>query len=640
MKNYKDFNSASEFTTKMNKDVLNQLPFDDTQDFDFAQRGLIATYGSDQILKEDGSVLWDFKKTLVFQQTAIEDAPASVNPSLWRQAQLLGYAGLYEVIPGKMYQIRNFDLANITYYRGKTGWIVVDTGMTREIAEVAHEMMKEHVEDLPIKAIIVSHSHIDHFGGLRGLVSEEQIASGEVELILPYNFMEEAVRENVLLGNAMSRRSTYQSASNLQFDDHHSCGLGLGIDITRGTISLVGGGRELEGLAREEVTLDGVDFIFTEANETEATSEHMFYVPESKWFFPAEVISHNQHNLLTPRGAQIRSSLKWAQVIDRAIRMFGDDLEVIAGPHHWPYYGNEEAMKYMKAQRDLYKSLHDRTVNRINHGDTINELPYTVKLPEAVSKVWANRGYYGHEYHNTMAIYQYYLGYYSGNPTEYMPLTQKMRGEALTKYFGREKVMEVAKQAYDNGEYQLVAELVHPLVFANNDDQEARLLTADALEQIGYQQESGIRRNVYLTATEELRVGVPKVVGLKSASVDVMSAMPIREMMNLLAVKLDFEKADKVAEFDVNLKFTAEGEKFAVQWSEYKALNSAEGFETPGAPTIEFASKMVVLGIMGKQLTVEDAIESGKIKIDGDVSGVKELLSCTIDFEPFFDVIE
>ncbi len=488
------FSSASAVTEALNKSVLEVLPFENMQDFEDAERGLIARDSNLIVLGTEGEILWS--------QPSYEfvngNAPASVNPSLWRQAKLNNIHGLFKV-RDSIYQLRGFDLANMTIIEGKTGWIIIDPLTAKETATRALAFAREHLGEKPIVAIVFTHSHIDHFGGSLGIMSKEEANQNNVRIIAPKGFMEEATSENVIVGIAMARRSMFMYGKNLDRSEHGHVGSGLGKSPTYGTFGILNP-TEIVDHTLQEMDIDGVRFVFQYAPESEAPAELTFYLPDSKTFCGAEVVSNNMHNLYTLRGTKVRDAVKWSNYINEMITIFGD-AEIYFGSHHWPKWGNENVIEFLKLQRDLYRYIHDQTVRLMNAGYTSKEIADEIKLPESLSLHFANRGYYGTLRHNSRAVYQSYLGWYDGNPANLNPLAPK---ESSVKYIemmgGAENVLTKAQAYFDNGEYRWVAELLNHLVFAEPDNTKAKELLANVYSQLGYQAESGTWRDVYLTA--------------------------------------------------------------------------------------------------------------------------------------------
>ncbi len=481
-------------TARANQQVLEELPFSDGLDFSDSRRGLIASDPNLRVRDRKGQIIWD-QPTYGFIKG---EAPACVNPSLWRQAKLNNIHGLFKVTEG-IYQLRGFCLANLTLIEGKSGWIVVDPLMTKQTASRAMAFARKHLKDRPISAVILTHSHIDHFGGVAALFDEENLKNPHIPVIAPKGFLEEATSENVIAGIAMGRRAGYMYGRNLSPSVRGYVDNGLGKSTPFGTFGLIKPNR-LVDRTPQEMTIDGVRFVFQYAPESEAPAELAFYLPDKKAFCGAELASHTMHNLYTLRGAKVRNALKWSGYIDQAIRLFGD-AQVYFGCHLWPVWGNARVVDFLKRQRDLYKYIHDQTIRLANAGYTPREIAERIKLPESLNRSFSERGYYGTLSHNSKAVYQYYFGWYDGNPAHLNPLPPK---ESAVRYIqfmgGAHSVLKRARASFDKGEYRWVAEVLNHLVFAEPENEKAKALLAQTYDQLGYQSESGPWRNVYLTA--------------------------------------------------------------------------------------------------------------------------------------------
>ncbi len=624
---------ASKYVKEENKAVLKKFNFDEKQDYDFANRGFIATIEDPEIKDANGTPVialneFDYTRTI-----DPKDAPDTVNPSLWRQLQLTSIHGLFKVCDD-VYQIRNFDLANMTAIKGKTGWILIDVLSSGETAKAAYDLLCKHVADLPIKAVIYTHSHLDHFGGIRGLVTDEDIEAGRVEIIAPHNFTYEASAENVIAGNAMGRRSQYQAGFKLARDEKGTLGLGLGAIVSRGKITLIRPTKELPQEERIELNLDGVDFVFTEAQNTEAVSEYVIYMPKLKVLCSAEVANRTQHNLLTVRGAQIRSCHKWAQVVDRALQMFGNDVEYIVGTHHWPVFGHDESVDFLASVRDAYLFLHNETMRLINLGATINELPFLFEFPEEILKKWYTHGYYGHEKHNTKAIYQFYLGWYDGNPSRYLELPTEESGKYFIEMMGgADAVVEKCAKYMDEGKFLWVAEALNKVVFAEPNHQNAKFMLADALEQIGYIEESGIRRNSYLKAAQELRegLGVVQTLGLSD---DLLAGLTAEQILDFIGVKFNHKKVS--GDIKIKFDFLDLKETRILELTKNKVLHNCAS--NGDALLTITGNKIAILGLLNSP-DPKAMIESGAVKVDGDVAQLKVLGDACEKFTPDFNVV-
>jgi len=543
---------ATDATRTAQEQVRAYLPFaQDTQSFDNARRGFIATLDTLTITRErDGNVVYDLTQFDFLDA----EAPATVNPSLWRQAQLNAqHTGLFEVTDG-IYQVRSFDLANMTLIRGTSGWLIVDPLTAAETSAAALALANQHLGEREVTGVIITHSHIDHFGGILGVVSADQVASGEVPLIAPPEFAKEALAENVLAGNVMGRRATYMYGNLLKPSTKGFVSNGLGANLALGSTGFLPPNDTITATG-ETRTIDGIEIDFQLTMGTEAPAEMVFYFPQFKALCMSEITSHHLHNVYTPRGAQVRDALMWAAQIDESIERYGDQLEIQFASHHWPIWGRESARDYLEKQRDLYKFIHDQTLRLANHGYTKEEIADQLTLPDSLGKEFFNRDYYGTVNHNSRAVYVRYLGEFSGNPTSLNPLPPVTAARHYVDFMGgAEKVVEKAQRSFANNDFQWVCEVLQHVVNVDPGHIEARALLADALEQLGYQAESGPWRNFYLCGALELRQGVPQGAPVK-VSAGMAQGMPIEDLYKALAVRLNSQAADGVT-LALNLNFT------------------------------------------------------------------------------------
>jgi len=525
-------------TVKANAEFGRELDWADNGDFEKAQKGFIAKDDQLRVVSAGGEDIWNMPAYDFMQG----EAPASVNPSLWRQARLNNIHGLFKVTEG-IYQVRGYDLANMTLIEGKSGWIVVDPLTAMQTAKKAMALVDKHLGKKPIRAIIFTHSHIDHFGGVRGVVDTQQVTENRIRLIAPLGFMEEVTSENIIAGVAMGRRSMFMYGKNCDRSVRGHVGSGLGKGPAYGTFGILEPGEIIDQSGLEK-TIDGIRFVFQYAPETEAPAELTFYLPDSKVLCGAEVVSRHMHNLYTLRGTKIRDALKWSSAIHYMIQQFGE-AEVYFGCHHWPIWGNREIIDFLEKQRDLYKYLHDQTVRLFNKGYTPSEIAEELQLPESLGKPFFNRGYYGTLRHNSRAVYQGYLGWYDGNPANLDPLPPVAAGKRYVEVMGgADEVLRKAAAFYDKGEYRWVAEMLNHLVFAEPDNTRAKSLLASTYDQLGYQAESGPWRDVYLSGAYELRHGAPDK-GLEMASIKgILEKTPISNFFDSMSVRLNGLKAE------------------------------------------------------------------------------------------------
>ena len=497
-----DTKEATQYTIDANEQVYALLDFEDERELENAERGLITAPDSLVIKDDTGKVAWS-QDAYAFLD---EDAPDSANPSLWRNTQLNHVYGLFEVMDG-IYQVRGYDMSNITFIKGETGWIIYDPLMTVECAKAAYELVKENIGDYPVKAILYSHSHVDHFGGVEGIVSEEQVEEEGILIIAPEGFEEHAVSENVYAGTAMARRASYQYGTLLEPGEKGSLCIGIGMGQSHGTTSYISPNTTITETGQRMV-IDGVIMEFQLTPGTEAPAEMNTWFPQKNALWMAENCTGTLHNLYTLRGAEVRDGQAWANFLMETLKRYGSEVEVVFQAHNWPHWDNENIIEYIVNTAAAYKYINDQTLLYLNEGYTSTEIANMIELPEDLKKNWYTRQYYGTVAHNSKAVYQKYMGWYDANPIHLGELEPTERAKKFVEYLGDvDEVLKKAKEDYDKGEYQWVAELTDMLVFADPENQDARYLCADALEQLAYQAESGTWRNAYLCAAQELRFG-------------------------------------------------------------------------------------------------------------------------------------
>ncbi|WP_413282799.1 alkyl/aryl-sulfatase [Vibrio sp. MA40-2] len=628
-----DAKPATQATIDANKEVFASLPFNDKKDFEDAQRGLIASQDTVTIKNANGDVIWDLESYKQYISLD-KESPDSVNPSLWRNAQLNMINGLFKVTDG-IYQVRGYDLSNITFIEGKTGWIVFDPLITKEVASAALKFVNQELGERPVKAVIYSHSHIDHFGGVRGLIDEKDVLSGDVQIIASNGFVEHAVSENVIAGNAMGRRAIYMYGAMLPRNEFGGINGGLGQTTSTGEPTLIAPTDTITKTG-DERTVDGIKMIFQYTPGTEAPTEMNTWFPDKKALWMAENTTNTMHNILTLRGAQVRDALKWSTYLNETIEMWGDDVEVKFQSHHWPLWGQQDIITYFKKQRDIYKFTHDQSVRLMNQGYTGEEISEIITLPPELENNWATRGYYGTLRHNSRAVYQRYMGWYTGNPSDLNNLPPTNAAIKYVEYMGGEKaVLDRAREDFAQGHYRWVAEVLKHVVFANPNTKGKELL-ADAYEQLGYQAESGPWRSVYLQGAFELRNGVAASGGLATASADIIKNMPPEMLFDYLSVKILPEKAAGMA-FSMNIDFTDLDEQYTL-YIENSVLNYSKVLTDEPSVSLKM-SKATLDDIQIGTNTLEKAIANGDIIIDGDASKFKDFIGMLDTFEFWFNIV-
>jgi alkyl sulfatase BDS1-like metallo-beta-lactamase superfamily hydrolase len=629
MEGFKDAEAA---TRAANAVLLTRLPKETGQDFADATRGFIGTIPDAKIMGADGRTVWDMGQ-FAFEAGGAE-CPVTVNPSLWRQAKLNSQHGLFEVTPG-VYQVRNFDLSNITFLEGERGYLVVDPLISSETAAAALALLRAHRGDKPVTGVIYTHSHVDHYGGVRGVISPADIAAG-MRIIAPEGFLKEAVSENVLAGNAMGRRATYMYGALLPRGPRGHVDAGLGKAVSMGEVSLVPP-TESVSVTGTRLTVDGIEIVFQVTPDTEAPAEMNFFFPQFKALCMAENCSCHLHNIYTPRGAQVRDAKSWSHYIGEAIDLFAGDTEVMFASHHWPRWGQDRTVDFLKKQRDLYKFIHDQTLRMANHGLTPLEIGERMALPPTLEAEWYTRGYYGTLNHNAKAVYQRYLGWFDGNPANLHKLPPVEAGNRYVEVAGgAEALLEKARAAFERGEYRWVAELVNHLVFADPSNMDARGLAADALEQMGYQAESGPWRAFYLTGAMELRFPRPPSATPRQGAGGQIRTLPPEQLLDSLSVRLNGDNAG-ARELAVNLRFTDADEAYLVT-VENAVLHHLEGRSDPAAATVSLTCGVLAKLVLG-EVGFTDAVAAGDVSVAGDGAAFETLLGLLDRFDFWFEII-
>lgn len=630
--------AASEATRTAQAEIAGRLPLNDPRDEANVMRGKLAEIPDGLIQTADGKIIWDRRPYAFLSQA---EAPDTVNPSLWRQARLNAVHGLFEVVPDKIWQVRGYDLSVMTIIRGKTGWIVVDPLLSEEAAAASWKLFADTVEakvgKRPIKAVIFSHSHSDHFGGVGGIVTPEQVKQDKIRIIAPHGFSEEATSENVLAGAAMGRRALYMFGAILTPGPTGQVDTGLGPKLSSGTIGYMEP-TESVGEKGGTLTIDGLAFDFLDAGGTEAPSEFVFYIPAYKALHTTEVVTHNLHNILTLRGAQVRDALRWSKVIDAMLLKWGGSAEVAMASHHWPTWGTGEVSSLLANQRDAYRYVHDRTLFLANRGATLHELADATPEAPVQAADFATRGYYGTLNHDMKATYQRYFGWWDGNPANFNPLPPE---QSAPKYValagGADKLLAAGKAAMAAGDYRWAAEMLNKLVFAQPDNQAARGALASAYDQMGYQAESGAWRNYYLAAAATLRGNAVESLSGNGQSRSFVSAIPTAVFFDALAARFD---AAKGAALKGTFQFILPDSKETV------AIVVGGGVEVPrygvtdAAPTATVTLDRKTLDdVMLGQAQFPVLMQSGVIRIDGDRMAFLSWFALHPPADPRFNVV-
>ena len=624
----------SEFVIAKQKELRQSLPFEDERDFEESRRGLIATPDFKQILREDGAVAWDMGNYEFLLQGEDFD---SIHPSLQRQAILNMNFGLYEILPDQIYQVRGFDLSNISFVKGETGWIIIDPLTSKETAAAALKLVNDTLGERPVSAVIYSHSHVDHYGGVRGVVDESAVRSGEVAVIAPAGFMEHAVSENIYSGNAMSRRSFLQYGVLLPRGPFGHVDQAIGKAVSAGTLGLIEPNQYVTD-DFEEITVDGVQMIFQNTPGTEAPAEMNTYFPDLKAFWAAENVTGTIHNIYTLRGAQVRDALEWSKHINAALYKFGQEAEVMFASHSWPRWGNDRIQEVLRAQRDTYANLNNGVLNLANQGVTINQIHNEYEVPKSLQDQWAARSYHGSVEHNSRAVINRYLGYWDANPTTLVPLSPEASAPLFVEMMGGAgPIQSKGLELIESGRYLEATEILNKLVYAEPENQAAKDLLADAFEQIGYQKESPSVRNSFLAAAYELRNGIPQGATIDPMEPDVIRALPTSMWLDFIAIRLDSAKADGM-NFTINLQVPDREEQHLIEMSN-ATLTHIEGYQADDPDLTVTLDRQTLEMVMTGETPLSDLIADGSVVTEGNLEVLDQLKSALIQFDLGFELL-
>ena len=614
------------------------MPADNGSDAADVARGFIATRAEPVIEKIHPNpwlpISWDLSKSDIVHGPC----PDTVNTSLWRQAGFNAQHGLYEVIDG-FYQVRGFDTSTVTFIRGDEGWVVIDPLTTTETARAAFDLVTEQLGERPVTAVIYTHSHVDHFGGILGVVDEERLNSGEVPIVAPEGFVREAVAENLLAGPAMGRRAMYQFGMLLEWSEHGHVDQGLGKGVPTGSSALVPPTIEITKTG-QELVLDGVRVEFQLTPESEAPAEMHFYFPDHRALCMAENCTGTMHNVLTLRGALVRDTLMWSRYIDEAMDRWGDVSDVVFASHGWPHWGTEAVIGYLTRQRDLYRWLHDQSMRLINLGHSPNEISAQIDLPPGLWADYHCHGYYGTVSHNVRAVYQRYLGFYDGHPSSLDPYEPVDAGARYVEFMGgMNQLLEQARASFEAGAHKWVAEVLRHAVFAAPSCEEARLLLADAFEQLAWRAESGPWRDIYLSGAQELRHGSLSIESVSRPRPELVTGMDLQQALDLVAASLDGTAAATLGPLAINWHLADVADTARLELSN-GTLHSRPGATHPAAEVTVHGDRSHLDRIFSSETTMADLRDEGAVTADGDVDRLRALFACTTDFPRFYNIIE
>ncbi|RVJ50968.1 MBL fold metallo-hydrolase [Sinorhizobium medicae] len=623
----------SQYTIEAQQQQRQLLPFADKRDFEEAKRGFIAAPPFRQIMNDKGDVAWNMDNWDFLLKGMEFD---SIHPSLQRQALLNMEYGLFEVVPG-IYQIRGFDLANISFIKGDTGWIVIDPLTVKETARAALKFINEKLGERPVVAVIISHSHGDHFGGIRGVVDDAALAAEKVQIIAPKGFLNEAIAENLYAGNVMTRRKSYTYGDLVPPSPYGHVDASIGKAVASGDVGILPPTISIDQPI-QELTIDGVRMVFQNTPGTEAPAEMNTWFPDFKAFWAAENIVGSLHNILTLRGAPVRDALAWSQYINLALYQFGNQADVMFASHSWPRWGKERITEVMRGQRDMYANLNNQVLHLANKGVTINQIHNVYEPPKSLQQQWHSRGYHGSYLHNSRAVIQRYLGFWDLNPATLVPLSPEESAPLYVEMMGGgSKVMAKGRDLYAEGKYRLATEILNKLVYAEPDNQEAKDLLADTYEQMGYQFESPSLRHSFLAGAKELRDGVVAVKAAKAGSPDFVRGTSTELFLNYLGIQMESGKAEGMT-FKINLSTPDNGEKFVLEMSNAK-LTTIAGYQAEDADLTVTIDRRELEDVMIGTATLSDKVSSGKAKMEGNPQVLAQLGSTMVMFDNWFEVL-
>jgi alkyl sulfatase BDS1-like metallo-beta-lactamase superfamily hydrolase len=625
--------AASPSTRAIQQQWRETLPFVDKQDFEEQSKGFIAAPDYKQIMADAGHVAWDMGR---FDYLLTGQNYDTIHPSLQRQAILNMNYGLYEVIPG-IYQVRGFDLSNISFIKGDTGWIVFDPLVSRETARAALALVNEKLGTRPVVAVVYSHSHADHFGGVRGVVDEADVKSGKVQILAPVGFMENAIAENVYAGNAMTRRMFFQYGVLLPAGPYGHVDQAIGKGVSAGSIGLIPPTRVVTE-AIEDITIDGVRMVFQNTPGTEAPAEMNTWFPDKKAFWAAENITGTIHNIYTLRGAKVRDAMAWSKYINKALYLYGQQADVMFAAHNWPRWGNDRIQEVMRGQRDMYANMNNQVLHLANQGVTINQIHNVYEMPRSLAQQWYARSYHGSIEHNSRAVINRYLGYWDANPATLIPLSPEVSAPLYVEMMGgSDAILSKAGELHAAGDYRLSQEILNKLIYAQPDNQPAKDLLADTWEQLGYQYESPSLRNSFLAAALELRDGVKTGITPRTLGPDMITALSTEMFFDYLAIVIDGRKTDGL-QFKMNLISPDVNEKYVVELSN-ETMTTIKGYLAEDADLTLTINRSDIIPVMMKQASFLQMIDEGKAKLEGDREPLVKIQQAMVKFDPFFEML-